>query len=430
MDYCAHPTLLPVADAIALMRAAIAPIAAIEHINLAASLDRVLAEPIYSRINVPGHDNSAMDGYAFCHADAAHHNALRLVGQSLAGHPFKGDINAGECVRIMTGAVIPLGADTVVMQENVRATGNSVAINSLPRCGDNIRRAGEDITINSLVFEQGKRISPVDIGLLASLGIAELKVFKRIKVAVFSTGDELKPLTHRLQTGDHLQAGELYDSNRPTLIALLTRLAIDVIDLGCIADNAEKITATFAAAIAQADAVIASGGVSVGDADFTKPALEKLGQIHFWKIAMKPGKPFAFGRLEKTPSSSEPKESAQEHKVWFFGLPGNPVSAVVTYHQLVVPTLRHLAGEVFEDAPVLSIASQSPLNKKPGRADYQRGTLTHQNGANTVASTGNQSSGVLSSIAQANCYLVLEQERGAVAAGEKVNAVLFDRFLQ
>jgi molybdopterin molybdotransferase len=416
MDNCLQPGLLPVNQAIALMLEAITPIADVETVALAEALDRVLAEPIYSGINVPGHDNSAMDGYAFYHADVTNNGDLHLIGHSLAGHPFNSNIKAGECVRIMTGAVVPVGTDTVVMQENVSVTGNKIRIKQLPRLGENIRRSGEDIALNALVFEQGKRISPIDIGLLASLGIAELKVFKKIKVAIFSTGDELKPLT------ETLQAGEIYDSNRPTLIALLSRLAVDVIDVGCIADDPEKISAAFESAIAQADIVISSGGVSVGDADFTKPALEKLGSINFWKIAMKPGKPFAFGALHK--------QNSVLQKGWFFGLPGNPVSSVVTYHQLVVPALRYLAGEVFEHAPALSVATQSPLKKQPGRADYQRGKLIAEHGENKVISTGNQSSGVLSSLAQANCYLVLEQDRGAVAAGEKVNVVLFDKFLQ
>jgi len=430
MDSCSQPELLPVNQAIALMLEAITPITDTESVDLAASLDRVLAAPIYSAINVPGHDNSAMDGYAFLYADAANNTPLRLAGHALAGHPFKGELKTGECVRIMTGAVVPAGTDTVVMQENVNITGDKIDINPLPKPEANIRRAGEDIAIDSLVFETGKRISPIDIGLLASLGIAELNVFKRIKVAVFSTGDELKPLTQTLQAGDNLQVGEVYDSNRPTLIALLSRLAVDVIDLGCIADDPEKIADAFESAIAQADVVISSGGVSVGDADYTKPVLEKLGNINFWKVAMKPGKPFAFGALRKKTSGEGHKKNSAEQKGWFFGLPGNPVSSVVTYHQLVVPALRYLAGEVFEDAPVLSIATQTPLKKQPGRADYQRGKLITDDGENKVTTTGNQSSGVLSSLAQANCYLVLEQERASVAAGEKVNVVLFDRFLQ
>jgi molybdopterin molybdotransferase len=296
--------------------------------------------------------------------------------------------------------------------------------------GENIRRAGEDIAIHSLVFEQGKRIGPVDIGLLASLGFAKVTVFKRLKVAVLSTGDELKPLT------ESLQAGDIYDSNRPTLIALLSRLAVDVIDIGCIADDPAKISAAFETAIAQADVVISSGGVSVGDADYTKEVLEKIGTIHFWKVAMKPGKPFAFGVLHKKNSPHENSHNNNSHnnnshnnKVWFFGLPGNPVSAVVTYHQLVLPALRYLAGEKCEAPPVLCITTQSDLKKQPGRTDYQRGKLNRHNDETQVTTTGSQSSGVLSSLAQADCYIVLEQERGAVKAGEKVNVVLFDKFL-
>lgn len=424
MDCYSQTGLLPVNQAIALMLKAIIPISDVETVVLGEALDRVLAEHIYSGINVPGHDNSAMDGYALRHQDINTETPLAIIGHSLAGHPYKGAVKQGECVRIMTGAIIPEGADTIVMQENVSGSGDNILINQAANLGENIRRAGEDISINSLVFEQRKRINPVDIGLLASLGITELKVFKRIKVAVLSTGDELKPLTQKLQVGD------IYDSNRPTLIALLSRLAVDVIDLGCIADDPEKIAAAFESAIAQADVVISSGGVSVGDADYTKDVLKKLGKINFWKVAMKPGKPFAFGLLHKKTSGEGHKKNALDTKGWFFGLPGNPVSSVVTYHQLVVPALRYLAGEVFEDAPVLSIATQSPLKKQPGRADYQRGKLITAHGETQVTTTGNQSSGVLSSVAQANCYIVLEQERGAVAEGEKVNVVLFDKFLQ
>lgn len=419
MDCCSQPGLLPVTQALDLMRGAITPVSATEKISLTNALDRIISDPIYSAINVPSHNNSAMDGYALRHQDLHMETPLNLIGQSLAGHPFNGVVNQGDCVRIMTGAVIPEGADTVVMQENVSANNDFIHINKLPKLGENIRGLGEDIAIDSLVFEQGKRISPVDIGLLASLGIAEINVFKRIKVAVFSTGDELKPLTEKLQPGD------IYDSNRPTLIALLSRLAVDVIDIGCIADDSEKISAAFTAAIAQADVVISSGGVSVGDADYTKDVLQTLGKINFWKVAMKPGKPFAFGVLNKINSKNSDAQQG-----WFFGLPGNPVSAVVTYHQLVVPALRYLAGENVEASPELSVCTQSNLKKQPGRADYQRGQLSMHNGENQVAATRNQSSGVLSSLAQANCYIVLEQERGAVTAGEKVKVFLFDRFLQ
>ncbi len=420
MDCYAQLDLLPVDQAISLMRNAMSPVTATEKVCLANALDRILSEPIYSALNVPCHNNSAMDGYALRHHDINAEMTLKVIGQSLAGHPFKGTVSQGECVRIMTGAVIPEGADSVIMQENVSVNNNSIHINQTATLGENIRRAGEDIAIGSLVFEQGKRISPVDIGLLASLGIAEIGVFKRVKVAVLSTGDELKPLSEKLQAGD------IYDSNRPTLIALLSRLAVDVIDIGCIADNPEKIAAAFTAAIAQADVVISSGGVSVGDADYTKDVLQTLGKINFWKVAMKPGKPFAFGVLNKTHSKSENTDAP---KGWFFGLPGNPVSAVVTYHQLVVPALRYLAGEKFEVSPTFSVSTLTNLKKQRGRADYQRGHLSMHNGENQVVTTGNQSSGILSSVAQANCYILLEQERESVAAGEKVNVALFDRFL-
>lgn len=413
MDYCSQPELLAVADAITRMHAAITPTNATETVELQAALDRVLAESIYSAVNIPSHDNSAMDGYALQHASAQQEQPLRIVGTALAGHLFTGEIHAGECVRIMTGAVLPAQTDAVIMQEQVNVSGNEIQLQRIPEAGENIRRAGEDIAINSLVLEKGKRISPLDIGLLASLGVSHINVFLRVRVAILSTGDELKPL------GQPLQAGELYDSNRQTLIALLSRINVTVIDCGLVADDPQKISAAFQSAIAQADVVISSGGVSVGDADYTKPVLESLGHINFWKVAMKPGKPFAFGSLI----------SAQNKPCWFFGLPGNPVSAVVTYHQLVLPALRYLAGETIAPALSLSITTQSNLKKQTGRADYQRGVLQEIAGKNQVTSTGNQGSGVLSSIARANCYILLEQERSSVEQGDKVTVIPFDKFL-
>lgn len=412
-DPCSQPSLLPVVDALARMHAAISPVTATEMVALQHALDRVLAENIYSAINVPSHDNSAMDGYAFRYMDADLNKPLNLIGTSLAGHPFLGEVDANECVRIMTGGVVPIGADTVIMQEQVTATTHKIQLNALPSVGDNIRRAGEDIAINSLVLSKGKRIAPLDIGLLASLGIAQVCVFKRVRVAVLSTGDEL------ISAGQELKAGEIYDSNRATLIALLARMNLDVIDIGLIADDPEKISAAFHSAMTQADVVISSGGVSVGDADYTKDVLESIGKINFWKVAMKPGKPFAFGLLN----------SLENRTGYFFGLPGNPVSAVVTYHQLVLPTLRHLSGEVFDSPLSLGIRTQSDLKKQPGRADYQRGLLQQIDGENQVTTTGNQSSGVLTSIARANCYIVLEQDQGSVRKNEMVQVIPFDRFL-
>jgi molybdopterin molybdotransferase len=411
---------MSVADALAQMRSSIAPVAEIETVELQAALDRVIAETVYSAVNIPSHDNSAMDGYALLADHASVEQPLRLVGTALAGHPFKGEIQAGECIRIMTGAVVPPNTDAVIMQEQVSAVAGFIQLQRVPVAGENIRRAGEDITINSSVFEQGKRITPLDIGLLASLGITHIKVFRQLRVAILSTGDELK------SGGQPLQAGELYDSNRQTLLALLSRINVIAIDCGLVQDDTDKISGAFESAIGHADVIISSGGVSVGDADYTKSVLASLGKINFWKVAIKPGKPFAFGSFEKPNSRTNNEEI--EH-CWFFGLPGNPVSAVVTYHQLVLPVLRHLAGEQFEPALSLIATTESNLKKQPGRADFQRGTLQETNGENIVHSTGNQGSGVLSSIARANSYIVLEQDRGSVPKGEKVRVIPFDKFL-
>jgi len=413
MDYCSQPGLLPVANAIAHMQSAIVPVTDIETVELQAALDRVIAEPVYSTVNIPSHDNSAMDGYALSSAHAKLEQPLRLVGTALAGHPFNGEINAENCVRIMTGAVVPENTDAVIMQEQVTVVGDEIQLSRIPKAGENIRRAGEDIAANSLVLQQGKRLTPLDIGLLASLGVSHVKVFRRICVAVLSTGDELKPI------GQPLQVGELYDSNRQTLLALLSRLNVTVIDGGLVADDPQKIRTAFESVIVQADVIISSGGVSVGDADYTKGVLESLGNINFWKVAIKPGKPFAFGSFVKSENKT----------CWFFGLPGNPVSAVVTYHQLVLPTLRYLAGEQIQPTLSISAITESSLKKQPGRADYQRGVLHEIAGENVVHSTGNQGSGVLSSIARANSYILLEQERGSVTKGEKVRVVPFDKFL-
>lgn len=408
MDFCAPPGLLPLADALRLMQQAITPIADLESVPLVDALDRVLAEAIDSPISVPGQDNSAMDGYALRAIDGIENAQLKIMGRAMAGHVFSGEVSANECVRIMTGAVIPTGADCVVMQEQVVVSDHQIQLTRNISGGENIRRAGEDIQRGDLVLPSGKRLSPIDIGMLASIGIKQVKVTRRLRVAVFSTGDELTPL------GEPLPSGAIYDSNRYALIALLTRANMDVIDLGLLPDDFFAIENTFLQAKNIADIVISSGGVSVGDADYTKQVLDKLGDIHFWKVAMKPGKPFAFGKLGDG---------------WFFGLPGNPVSAVVTFHQLVLPILRSLSGEAPEPAPTLRAEAATPFKKVPGRTDFQRGIFRCEEGVNKVYSTGMQSSGMLSSMAHANCYIILEQERGSVAPGESVTVLLFDGFI-
>lgn len=415
MDVCVQPGLLPVNEAIARIIGALTPITATENVALADSLDRVLAENIIAPINVPGGDNSAMDGYALRQSDA--HGELTIIGDVFAGHPFPGAIGAGQAVRIMTGGLVPVGADTVVMQENVTRREHKILINALPDCGDNIRRAGEDIAQGSLVLSKGHLLTALDIGLLASLGINQVNVFQRIKIALLTTGDEL------LVPGATHQTGKIYDSNRPLLHALLKRLPVDVLDLGIVPDNPDALRNAFLTAQQFADMVISTGGVSVGDADYTKDILAELGEINFWKIAMKPGKPFAFGLLEKN-------ALARATACWFCGLPGNPVSTAVTYHQLVVPALRYLAGETPAEPLVIKAIAIKTLKKQPGRMDFQRGIFSINNGVNSVTSAGLQSSGVLSGMGKANCYIRLEAERGTVAEGEIVDVLLFDRFIR
>lgn len=407
MDHCAQPSLLPIEEALARICNQLNPVRETETIDLHHALDRVLAFPISAPINVPAGNNSAMDGYAVRVQDCT--ETLTVVGQALAGHPFSGAIGAEQSVRIMTGALVPVDADAVVMQENVQRHGDQLTITHLPEAGENIRRAGEDITLGSEVIAGGQRLSALDIGLLASLGLAQVTVVRRLRVAILTTGDEL------LLAGAAPEAGKIYDSNRPLLAALLTRLPVEVMDLGVIIDDLAALRSAFTTAMQWADVVISTGGVSVGDADYTKDVLAELGEIDFWKIAMKPGKPFAFGRLGQG---------------WFFGLPGNPVSTAVTYHQLVVPGLRHLAGETISVQQTLTAIAGQSLKKQPGRTDFQRGILSNNNGVNTVMSAGLQSSAVLSAMAQANCYIRLEAERGSVAAGELVSVIPFDEFIR
>lgn len=414
MDCCSQPGLLPIDEALARMRQQLSPVQGTEVVPLVQALDRVLAHGILAGINVPAYDNSAMDGYALRSADVQSGiTTFDLIGESLAGHPFcfNGDIqqlSVGQAVRIMTGAVIPTGADAVVMQENTQRKGNNIQITKPVMQGENIRRAGEDIQAASEVFAKGHRVNALDIGLLASLGIGQLEVVRKLRIAILSTGDELLP------QGAEYSSNKIYDTNRPLLTALLQRLAVEIKDWGIVADEPAALRHAFTQAAEWADVVISTGGVSVGDADYTRDVLVELGQIDFWRVAIKPGKPFAFGRLGHG---------------WFFGLPGNPVSTAVTYHQLVVPGLRHLSGEL-EVVPLQIYASAAqPFKKQPGRMDFQRGILSLGQDTNQVSSAGSQSSGVLRGMAKANCYVCLEQARGSVAKGEVVKVVPFDRFI-
>ncbi|MGB5443963.1 MAG: molybdopterin molybdotransferase MoeA [Psychromonas sp.] len=405
MGCCDTPGLMSLQQALDKMQETVENVCQAVSLPLSQALGYALAEDIKSPLNVPPFNNSAMDGYALKRADLVNCSAdtpitLQQVGRSFAGAPYQGDLNSGECIRIMTGAVMPSCADTVVMQERTTAKEALIRFTQCPKPGDNVRMAGEDLKLGQNVLSKGHKLTPRDIPLIASLGLANILVFRKLKVAVISSGDELKSL------GEPLAQGEIYDSNRYSIIALLSRLNVEVIDFGIIKDDKNKIREAFIAADRQADVVISSGGVSVGEADFIKDILTELGSIGFWKLAIKPGKPFAFGKLSDSV---------------FFGLPGNPVSAMVTLYQLAVPAIATLSG--FNPQPVVrfnAIATEN-LKKGPGRTDFQRGIYSvNEDGQLIVQLTGRQGSGVFSSMSQSNCFIVLEQDRGNVEAGETV----------
>jgi molybdopterin molybdotransferase len=406
-DY--DPNSMPVDKARAYIRAFLAPVTAVERLHIRAALGRVLAQDIRSTMNVPLNDNSAMDGYAVRFADLQTDApvTLSVIGTAFAGRPFGGVAGSGHAVRIMTGGVLPAGCDTVVMQERVTVAGDRVTIPGGQQKAQNVRYAGEDIQQDAVVFERGQILRPAEIGMIASLGIGEISVYRRLRVAFFSTGDELAPI------GQTLSAGQLYDSNRYTIHGMLQRLGVDPIDMGAIADNPVAIEAAFAEAARAADVVITSGGVSVGEADFVKQILQRLGDVLFWKIAMKPGRPLAYGKI------------GSAH---FFGLPGNPVSAMVTFYQFVRQALLILMGAVNpQPLPVLKAVCTTPIKKAPGRTEFQRAILSQAaDGQWTVRVTGNQSSGILSSMSQANCFIVLPDAQGNTPAGAMVDVQLLE----
>ncbi|MBD1389598.1 molybdopterin molybdotransferase MoeA [Neiella sp. HB171785] len=408
MADCYTNGLMPLAEGLRVLLDKVSSIMDHEQVSLSQAAGRVVAEAISCPINVPPANNSAMDGYGARSADCIGEVTLTCIGQALAGQPYSGTVAAGQCVWIMTGAVIPAGVDAVIMQEDVTREEQQVSLSAAVKQGQNIRLAGEDLQAGQLLFEPGHRIKPADIGLLASLGVATVAVKRKPKVALLSNGDEL------VEPGQPLAAGQIYESNRYALAAMLKRLSLEVDEFGIIADEPEAIREAFTQA-SQYDAVISSGGVSVGDADYIKDILSEMGQIDFWKLAIKPGKPFAYGRLGKA---------------HYFGLPGNPVSAMVTCHQLAVPALRQLAGE-FAEPPLTVIATTTEaIRKRPGRLDFQRGIVQRgDDGRLVVSTTGRQGSGIMSSISNANCFLVLELERGNIDAGEQVEVLLFDALL-
>ena len=405
------PSSLLVEQALERIHALAVPVSGVERVAIRETLGRVLAEPVHSPIDVPAHDNSAMDGYALRAADAdadggGGPTALRVLGTAWAGRPFPGPVGPGECVRIMTGAVMPPGADTVVIQEKVETgPGHTVRFRDRPRAGDNVRAAGEDVPRGAAVLGAGQRVGPAELGVLASLGTVETSVRRRVRVAFFSTGDELRSL------GEPLSDGCVYDSNRYTLLAMLRAVGAEILDLGVVRDAREEVEGAFREASAAADAIITSGGVSVGEADFVKETLEKTGEVDFWKIAMKPGRPLAFGKVGGA---------------LFFGLPGNPVSVMVTFYQFVQPALRRMMGEPAAPPVRFRVKCASRLRKRPGRVEFQRGVLGHdQTGGLAVRSTGGQGSGILSSMHEANCFIVLPLESEGAAPGSEVEVEPF-----
>ncbi len=409
------PQALSVDQVNAFLRELVQPVSAddSQDVFLFDALGRVLAQDVVSPISVPAHNNSAMDGFAF---DAAQLQAdqplsLRVVGTALAGKAWQGKVNAGECLKIMTGAILPDGLDTVAPQEFCQVgSAHDVTTVTIPanilKAGDNRRLMGEDLMQGEPALKAGQHLTPAALGLVASLGLPDVRVHRRLRVAYFSTGDEV------LSLGEAPREGAVYDSNRYTVFGLLTRMGCEVIDMGVVRDDPALLEAAFAKAALAADAIITSGGVSVGEADFTKAMMKKLGDVAFWRIAMRPGRPMAVGRIGKSV---------------LFGLPGNPVAVMVTFLAFVRPALLRMMGSTAKPAPLLRAKSLEPLRKKAGRTEYQRGLVSSAAGGTLhVRTTGNQGSGVISSMVQGNGLIVLHHAQGNVAVGDEVDVLMFD----
>jgi len=427
------PNALPVAQAQAFIARLVPRVQAVESLALRSALGRVLARDIVSPIAVPSHDNSAMDGFALRSADlvADGDTLIAVAGTAYAGQPFVGTVPPGQGLRIMTGAVMPDGLDTVVPQEftsqlddgRIRIPAGTV------QAGDNCRLRGEDLALGEPALAAGRILTPADLGLMASLGQAEVPVFRRLRVAFFSTGDELRSI------GQPLDAGCVYDSNRYTLWGMLSRLGVELIDLGVVPDEPAALAAAFSQAAASADAVITSGGVSVGEADHTKQVMRELGEVLFWTIAMRPGRPMAIGRIGARPGAEGRIDAppgaegrvGDGRQAILFGLPGNPVAVMVTFYAFVRDALLAMSGATPQALPLLRAVSEAPLRKKPGRTEYQRGIVSQAvDGRWTVRITGAQGSGILRSMSEANGMVVLHHDQGSVAAGDLVDVMPFN----
>ncbi len=405
-DY--DPDSLPVDRARHFIRSHLTPVTETETLPLLDAMSRVLAKTIISPCNVPNRDNSAMDGFAlnWQALPAEGVATLKVIGTALAGKPYEGFVGPGECVRIMTGAVMPDGCDTVVMQEHAEVHGNEMSCGPGIKLGQNRRLAGEDLQCGQAVLQAGHWLRPADLGLIASLGIGRIEVYRKLRVAFFSTGDELASI------GTTLRPGEIYDSNRYTIYGMLTRLGVEIIDMGVVRDDPALLEETLLQASRSADVILSSGGVSVGEADYMKALLNKLGQVVFWKIAMKPGRPLAYGKIGTAN---------------YFGLPGNPVSVMVTFYQFVRHAMLILMGKPDPaEPPLLSVTCTEPIRKVSGRTEFQRGILSLNDGKWTVRPTGNQGSGILRSMSEANCFIVLPATCGNTEPGSIVQVQVMD----
>ena len=405
------PQALPAQEVLNFLAQLVTVIHDTQDVPIFEALNRVIAQDVISPIDVPPHDNSAMDGFAFNGAELQPGQTLplKVVGTALAGKAWQGTVKAGECVKIMTGAIMPLGLDTVAPQELCEVLAEEVRIPAnMLKAGDNRRLRGEDLNKDSPAVRKGTFVTPAAVGLLASLGLPTVKVMRRLKVAYFSTGDEI------LSLGEAPREGAVYDSNRYTVFGMLQNLGCEMIDMGVVRDDPVLLEAAFSKAAKEADAVITSGGVSVGEADFTKAMMKKLGDVVFWKIAMRPGRPMAVGRLTQG-----------NHSAVLFGLPGNPVAVMVTFLAFVKPALQQMMGITETPPPLMRARSQEVMRKKPGRTEYQRGIVTrNQLGELEVRTTGNQGSGVLSSMVQANCLIVLAHTQSTAQVGDWVDVLI------
>ena len=432
------PQSLSAASVSTFLARMVSPVTEVQTVGIFDALGRVLAQDIVSPFSVPPHDNSAMDGYAFAGNQLAADTPLTLTvaGTAFAGAAWRGTVAAAQCLKIMTGAVMPAGLDTVVPQEFVQQLDGAITIPAnIVRSGDNRRLAGEDLLQGGVALPAGERLGPAALGLLASLGVATVPVFRRLRVAYFSTGNEI------LSLGEPPREGAVYDSNRYTVFGLLTRLGVEVIDMGVVRDDPALLEAAFTEAAQRADAIITSGGVSVGEADHTRAMMKKLGDVAFWRIAMRPGRPMAVGRIAATGLQAKTAPSAQPASAGsyqndintstggavLFGLPGNPVAVMVTFLAYVRPALLRMMGSTRTAPPLLRATSTEAIRKKPGRTEYQRGTVTTGPDGNLqVRTTGNQGSGVLSSMVQANGLIVLHHHQGNVAVGDPVDVMVFE----